>query len=65
MESYSVLGVQVDICFRVKCTEAELIKNHSGALGFWLFFWSVSFLFFVSHYILIDLNTHGSLPNFC
>jgi len=31
MGFYSVLGVQVDICFRVKSTEAELIKKHSGA----------------------------------
>jgi len=50
MESYSVLGVQVDICFRVKCTEAELIKNQSGALGLALFLVSIiSFLCFSLH----------------
>ncbi len=47
-------------------------KKHSGApaqicVAFctFIFFWSVSLIFFISHYLLIDLNTHASRPRFC
>lgn len=51
----SVLGVQVDICFRVKSTEAELIKN-TAVLRLQKFFNCVAFwhLFFFGQYHLFS-----------
>lgn len=48
MESYSVLRVQVDVCFGVKCTEAELIKNTAVLRNafLWLFFFLDQYHFF-------------------
>lgn len=57
MGSYSVLGVQVDICFRVKSTEAELIKNTAVLRHefVWLF---ATFFFGQYHLFSSFLNTY-------
>lgn len=57
MGSYSILGVQVDICFRVKSTEAELIKITAVLRHEFVWLFATFFLVSIISFLCFSLHT--------